>query len=134
MSRSPAFTVLIAEDEILLALEIEDLAGALGCRIIGPVARLEHLLTLIDEAKFDAALLDVSLAHDEKVYPAADRLRARGIPFAFMTAYGPASLDGDYAQDPILRKPYSAADVEQCVLTLIEKSSPQRATTEHHAA
>jgi CheY-like chemotaxis protein len=114
-------TVLIAEDEILLALWVEDLVSELGCRIVGPAARLDDLLQLIEDFEVDVALLDVALAHGERVYPAVDLLRSRGIPFAFMTAYDAAGLDRAYAMETILRKPYSASDLRHCVRKLLER-------------
>ena len=119
----PRGTVLIAEDEVMLALWMEDLVAAQGCRILGPAASLEQLLKLIERSEPDVALLDVALMHGENVYPAADRLRERGIPFAFVTAYDAAGLDRDYAQEPVLRKPYTAGEVRRCVDRLLARAA-----------
>jgi len=92
----PAPTVLIAEDEFLLALEIEELVRGAGCRVVGPAAGVAELLALLDRTPCDLALLDVHLRHGEAVYAVADRLRALGIPFVFMTAYGEDGIDPRY--------------------------------------
>ena len=65
-------TILMAEDNLIPAFEIADIVRELGCRVIGPVAKLAELIHLIETTDFDAALLDVELKGGEKVYPAAD--------------------------------------------------------------
>jgi hypothetical protein len=52
----------------------------------------------------DAAILDVNLG-GELIYPVADALAARGVPFVFVTGYGAESIDGRFAHVPILQKP-----------------------------
>ena len=113
-------TILMAEDNLIPALEIEDIVRELGCRVVGPVAKLTDLMQLIETTDFDAALLDVELKGGEKVYPAADLLRRRGIPFAFFTAYDRDVLGPKYAGDTVIEKPFARADLEKCVLDWIE--------------
>ena len=83
--------VLLVEDDYLIASamlgELED-AGAL---VIGPAASVEQALALIDRAAVDAAILDVNL-NGETVFPVAEVLTARGIPFVFATGYSNADL------------------------------------------
>ncbi len=52
----------------------------------------------------EAAILDVNLG-GELVYPVADHLRARGIPFIFVTGYARESVERRFADAPILEKP-----------------------------
>ena len=113
-------TILMAEDNLIPAIEIEDIVRELGCRVIGPVAKLAELMELIQTTDFDVALLDVELKGGEQVYPAADLLRARGIPFAFFTAYDRDGLGPKYARDKVIEKPFARAELEQCVLAWIE--------------
>jgi hypothetical protein len=70
--------------------------------VLGPAARVSEALALIDAAACDAALLDVTLEHGETVYAVAERLRAKRIPFVFVTG----SDDGfgeRYDDAPVLR-------------------------------
>jgi DNA-binding response OmpR family regulator len=97
------------------------------------VARLDDLRQLIGHADIDAALLDVALVDGEKVYPAADLLRSRGIPFAFMTAYDRAGLDRSYAAEAILRKPCTAAEIRRCVRALLERRRSAAGPRDHAA-
>jgi len=116
----PAPTVLIAEDEFLLALEIEELVRGAGCRVVGPAAGVAELLALLDRTPCDLALLDVHLRHGEAVYAVADRLRALGIPFVFMTAYGEDGIDPRYGDAAwVIAKPFSEQQIESCLSALM---------------
>ncbi len=118
-------TVLIAEDEFLLAVEIEELVRGIGCRVVGPAADISELLALIDGTRCDLALLDVQLRHGETVYAVADRLRALGVPYVFMTAYGEAGIDPRYADASVVCKPFSEAQIKSCLSTLVRSKSRQ---------
>jgi len=121
----PAPKVLIAEDEFLLALEIEEVVRSIGCRVVGPAAGIAELLALVDNTRCDLALLDVHLRHGETVYAVVDRLRALDIPFVFMTAYGEAGIDPRYADAQVICKPFSEAEIESCLSALM-RDKPRR--------
>ena len=72
--------VLVAEDELLVAMLIEDILEDNGCHVIGPFGSLGDALAAADAATVDVAVLDVNLRGD-KIYPVAERLASRGIPF-----------------------------------------------------
>jgi two-component SAPR family response regulator len=117
-SRKLAFTILIVEDQALILLNIEDLVRRIGGRTVGCAARLSDALTLIETASWDAALLDIKLGQSETVYPAAERLRVKGVPFAFVTGWD-GKIDARYSDMPVLRKPFSEAELESCLRMLI---------------
>jgi CheY-like chemotaxis protein len=98
--------VLVVEDEAMVAMLIEDALLELGCLVIGPAASVSAALQLLDAEAVDAAVLDVNLG-GEKVFPVADRLADRGLPFLFSTGYGTAGIAGDHLHRPVLQKPYS---------------------------
>ncbi|RBP16045.1 response regulator receiver domain-containing protein [Roseiarcus fermentans] len=77
--------ILIVDDEPLIAMLAEDWLNELGHETVGPALTLEDAVRLLDEA-FDAAILDVSLGAGTS-YPLAERLRERGVPFAFATGH-----------------------------------------------
>jgi CheY-like chemotaxis protein len=117
--RCATASILIAEDELLVALHIEDLVRDLGHDVVGPAARIEEVLRLVRTERFDAALLDVSLHLGKKVYPAAELLIAHRIPFTFMTAYGRDGLDPGYAMHPVVKKPFTQAALESALVELL---------------
>ncbi|MEA2836198.1 MAG: hypothetical protein QOD89_748 [Bradyrhizobium sp.] len=116
MHPESTLTVLIAEDNLIPALEIEDIVRELGCEVVGPVGKLSEVMKLIETTQFAVALLDVELKNGEKVYPAADLLRSRGIPFAFFTAYDREVLGPKYAKETVVEKPFLRADLEKCLM------------------
>ena len=102
--------VLVVEDEAMVAMMLEDMLDDLGCAVVGPAASLQKGLELARSAAVDAAVLDVNLA-GEKVFPIADVLTERGIPFVFATGYGRAGLREQDTARPVVQKPYSAQDL-----------------------
>ena len=129
MHPESTLTVLIAEDNLIPALEIEDIVRDLGCQVVGPVGKLSEVMKLIETTQFDAALLDVELKNGEKVYPAADLLRSRGIPFAFFTAYDREVLGPKYADDIVVEKPFLRADLEKCLMDWVRAKQATSGTT-----
>jgi two-component SAPR family response regulator len=109
--------VLIVEDEMLIAMTVEDVLQALGCEVVGPVATVEKALKLAQNDMFDAALLDITI-RGGKVYPVAEALLARGIPFAFASGYGDWALPEALRDQPRLMKPFTDAQLEEQIISL----------------
>lgn len=106
--------VLIVEDEVLLALHLEDMLTALGHEVVGHAMRIDMAMELARESDIDFAVLDINVAGTDS-FPVADILRHRGIPFAFATGYGAEGLADGYRDFPVLRKPYSQEDLERTI-------------------
>jgi DNA-binding response OmpR family regulator len=102
--------VLVVEDEFLVATLIEDMLMAAGCVVAGPIPRISEALDAVDRGTFDAAVLNVNLGGD-RVYPVADALSRRSVPFVFITGYGTGVLSGEHAERPRLCKPFKMADL-----------------------
>jgi CheY-like chemotaxis protein len=107
--------VLVVEDEVFIALEIEERLRRLGCAVVGPVGRLERALELARAAALDGALLDVNVKGGF-VYPVAAALRAREVPVVFSTGYAPEALPAAFRDLPCLRKPFGAGQLEAAAL------------------
>ena len=78
--------VLVVEDEFLVSLATIDLLESIGCEIVGPAARLAAAVELAQSESLDAAVLDINIA-GEMVWPVAEELQRRGVPFLFLSAY-----------------------------------------------
>jgi DNA-binding response OmpR family regulator len=122
---SARLAILVAEDDLLLAADLDEAIRRCGHTCVGPAAGLSEILRLIETERIDAAILDVLLRHGEKVYAAADLLAARGVPFAFVTAYGVAHVDARYAHCRILTKPALPEELE-LLLEELARASPPR--------
>ena len=79
--------VLVVEDEMTVALLIEDMVTELAYEVAAVVPRLDDAMRLLDSDSFDLAMLDVHL-NGKTVFPFAAELEDRDIPFLFATAYG----------------------------------------------
>ena len=80
-------SVLILEDQLLLSMDLEMKLEALGLTVFGSFKCVESALQALDQGTPQAALLDINLGHDRTSEPVAQRLRALGVPFAFITGY-----------------------------------------------
>jgi len=97
---------LIVEDEYLIAADLANSLEDLGIEVVGPAASVEEGLELVKTAgdRLDGALLDVNV-RNEPVYPVADALAARGLPFLFTTGYDAMAIPAPYATAPRFEKP-----------------------------
>jgi DNA-binding LytR/AlgR family response regulator len=107
--------VLIVEDEMLVAMELEALIAEQGCAVVGPAPTVERALALLEQGRPDAAILDVNL-DGTTAAPVAAALRAGGVPFVLATGYAQA-LQPELAAAPRVAKP---VDHKQLVRTLAQ--------------
>jgi CheY-like chemotaxis protein len=105
--------VLVVEDEPLLAMLTEECLAELGHEVVGSAATAEQALAMIDTAKLDFALLDFTLADDATSTPVALRLRADGIPFAYLTGHHSLPPGDDAPQAPLLTKPFTVEQLQE---------------------
>jgi len=104
--------VLIVEDELLVALLIEDLLVDLGCTPVGPYGSVATALEAARTAELDLAILDVNL-DGELVYPVADTLILRHVPFLFLSGYGNEAIPPGHPEWRVCAKPFKSADLER---------------------
>ncbi len=106
-SAAPAPTrprVLLVEDQALIAMEFEALLADQGCSVVGPFPSVAAAMEAATREPLDGAVLDVHLV-DELSFPLACALKARGIPFIFVTGLSRSVLPPDLASTPVLTKP-----------------------------
>jgi DNA-binding response OmpR family regulator len=101
----PAPRVLIVEDEMLIAMMLQDMLADAGLEVEGVASSLNAGIELASKADFDLAILDINL-NGEEVYPVAEILQRRGIPFIFSTGYGAGGVRSGFDGAPQVVKPF----------------------------
>ena len=118
--------ILVVEDDFLVATLLTEILEPVGWQVVGPVA---HLATALDAAAsedLDAAVLDVNLG-DQTVYPVAEVLDARRVPFVFVTAHGREALPPLFCGRPHLGKPFAPGELIGTVARLIAPAAAAEA-------
>lgn len=105
MSNLAGKRILLAEDEAILAMSMEDLLTDAGCVVVGPAMSLAEAQRLAIDAEIDAAVLDINLGEGDS-FGVARLLRGRSVPFCFSTGYGFSGLPPEFTAVPVLQKPY----------------------------
>lgn len=100
-----ASSVLVVDDDALLAMELEMVLGEAGYRVLGPTATVRDSLVIIDGETIDAAVLDVTL-QGERSDAIADRLAEDGVPFLFLSGHTVDILPKRHAERPLVSKPF----------------------------
>jgi PAS domain S-box-containing protein len=113
--------VLLVEDEALVAMMIQECLGDFGYQVVGPIATATEAAARAKDGNFEAAVLDINLG-DGAVYPIADMLAARGVPFVFVTGYDAESVDPRFRNVPVLQKPIER-DVLQRIFVVAAKAA-----------
>lgn len=109
--------VLVVEDEMTVAMLIEDMVTELAYEVAAVVPRLEDAMRLLDSDTFDLAMLDVHL-NGKTVFPFAAALEERDIPFLFATAYGPRGIPDEFQGCPVLQKPFGPVELRRALTEL----------------
>lgn len=110
--------VLVVEDEYLIRMLLEDMLADLGYCIAAAVGTVAEATDLAANGQFNVAILDVNLDGQE-IYPVAEILAKRGLPFIFVTGYGKGSLSEPYIGRPALQKPFQAEQLKTALAGLL---------------
>jgi CheY-like chemotaxis protein len=110
--------ILVVEDEFLIRMLLEDMLTDLGYELVGVAGRVDEAAELAKTKDFDLAILDVNLdGHD--VYPVAELIGKRGLPFMFVTGYGGRGLPDSYRDRPTLQKPFQLDELKKMLAQLL---------------
>ena len=103
---SASRTILIVEDEPLIAMMLEDFLDSLGHTVSATCDSVKEALGEAEKGGFDLAILDVNLK-GENVWPVASRLREQGLPFVIATGGHVDPPPPEFASVPVIEKPYT---------------------------
>jgi CheY-like chemotaxis protein len=110
--------LLVVEDDYIIALDLAQWLEDMGLQIIGPAGSVADALDLVEANadRIDGALLDINL-RGERVYPVADQLAARGLPFAFTSGYDDVVISSPYANARRYEKPLDREQILEWLTT-----------------
>ncbi|HET8613728.1 MAG TPA: response regulator [Sphingomonas sp.] len=108
-------SILVIEDEMLIAMMLEDFLDSLGHKVVGVVESVADALKHVEAGGFDCAVLDLHLRGGEACWPVADALADRSIPFLFATGGHTEDPPARHAEAPTLSKPFTLAGVEKAL-------------------
>ena len=100
-------SILIVEDEPLIAMMLEDFLETLGHEVVGTCESVDEAMARVEAGGFDVAIIDVQLKDGQQVWPVADRLAEAGTPFVLATGGHVDPPPSQHASAPILSKPYT---------------------------
>jgi CheY-like chemotaxis protein len=110
--------VLVVEDEYLIRMLLEDMLADLGYGVAAAVGTVAEASEFAASGDFNAAILDVNLDGQE-IFPVADILAGRSLPFVFVTGYGERSLPDRYRDRPALQKPFQAEQLSSTLANML---------------
>jgi CheY-like chemotaxis protein len=114
--------VLVVEDEMMIAMLIEDMLDEFGCKLVGPATNVPRALELIAKENVEIAVLDLNL-DGQDTYAIAEALQQKNVPFIFATGYGSTGLRQEYGNRPVLQKPFQARDLESALAEALARSN-----------
>ena len=108
-------SILIVEDEPLIAMMLEDFLETLGHDVVGTCDSVEEAIEKVEAGGFDLAIIDVQLKDGQRVWPLADRLAKAGTPFIIATGGHVDPPPARHAAAPVLSKPYTIDSIEPAI-------------------
>jgi DNA-binding response OmpR family regulator len=107
-------TILVVEDEPLIAMMLEDFLETLGHSVHASCDNVQEAVKQADEGGFDVAILDVNL-NGESVWPVAHKLREKNIPFVIATGGHVEPPPSEFKDVPLIEKPYTVDRVTPAI-------------------
>lgn len=114
--------LLVLDDEMLVAMMLEDMLEDLDFEVVGPFSNLEDGLQAANSEQLDGAIIDLNLGRGIFSTPVADALRARGVPFLLATGYGATEQTDAMGYASLLSKPFAMDDVKSALDTMLNQS------------
>ena len=103
-------SILIVEDEAMIAMMLEEFVDTLGHHVRGVASTVEQASEMVRTGGFDLAILDCNL-EGEEVWPVAEMLDRAGIPFILSSGGSQSDIPEHYASRPMLAKPYTIGTI-----------------------
>ena len=108
------YRIFVVEDEMMIALMIEDMVCDLGHQFAGMAMRLPQALEMAKDIEADVAILDINL-DGRRSFPVAEALLARGVKVLFASGYGSPGLEAPFLDAVIIKKPFEQAELKRAI-------------------
>lgn len=115
-------TILVVEDDAILALDLEMMLSDAGFQVLGPASSVREALDLIETEYPEFATLDYHLGRETSA-AVARCLALRGTPFIYVSGGDDVEADRTAPRAPIVPKPATA----QSILAALRASQPRPA-------
>lgn len=97
--------VMVLEDDVLIAMDMEDFLLGEGCQVVGPISNVEAALETVETGELDGAVVDLNLRGELSV-PVIEALKSRGLPVIVCSGYAELTGVQDMLKDvPMVPKP-----------------------------
>lgn len=114
--------ILVVEDDLLVVADLVDTLHSMGADVVGPIENIDKALERLDKLSgFVGAVLDVNV-QGQMVFPLADELARRNIPFVFSTGYDDSSVPERYAAVSRFSKPANDHEIAARLLEAVKSS------------
>jgi CheY-like chemotaxis protein len=128
LSNDKPLRILIVEDEILIAFELESLLQDLGHEVVGIAASSKDALALGQDLAPDLAFVDIHLADGPTGVDVARHLVAQHrVNVLFMTANAKRIPEDSAGASGIIAKPYTERGVREALAYVMAEQEPQEA-------
>ena len=118
MSEYSGRTVLLIEDSPVVAEFTADLLSELGWSVVGPAPNMAAARELIENERFDAAVLDIHI-RGERVFPLCELLEDRNVPFVLTSGYADWQMPEKWKDRPRLLKPYTLEQMRSALAEVL---------------
>jgi PAS domain S-box-containing protein len=122
-------SIMIVEDEMLVALDLQETVRSLGYEVVGPFGGLAEAIGAAETHAVDFAILDLNL-NGEMTYDLAEELEKRGIPIVFTTGYEADTITRRFQNCRVLNKPV----VKDALESLLKEHFEPQASRQKAAA
>jgi DNA-binding NtrC family response regulator len=117
--------ILLAEDEGLIAIELERMLENFGCDLVGPLSSVDQVLEAVQRGSFDGAILDVNL-RGRQIFEIMPKLQELGMPIIIASGYGDVTLfPAQFRAMPRLAKPFDEGELRQICETVFGNPAMQ---------
>jgi DNA-binding NtrC family response regulator len=105
--------ILLAEDEALIALELERMLVDFGCDVVGPVSSVEGVLENVERGGFHGAVLDVNL-RGRQIFEILPKLQRLGLRLIITSGYNDVTLfPPPFRAVPRIPKPFDERELKR---------------------